>query len=66
MVYVLMWVAAGVVPFLSLTLSTKGTIIAADLVAAEVVGLLGLALVGKEAYQAMKDRLLSWRRRNEE
>ena len=62
-IYVLMWVAAAVVPFLPLTLTAKGTIISVGLVAAEVVGLLGLALVGKEAYQAMKDRLLGWRHR---
>ncbi len=61
--YVLMWVAAGVIPFLPLTLATKSMIIAADLGAAEVVAVLGLVLVGKKAYQAMKDRLLRWRRR---
>ena len=66
LIYVLMWVAAGIVPFLPLALATKGTIVAADLVAAEVVGLLGVVLVGKEAYQAAKTRLLRGRGRGRE
>ena len=66
MVYVLMWVFAGVLPFFPLGGATKGTLIAADLVVAEIVGLLGIGLVGKEAYLALKARFLRGSRRRRE
>lgn len=62
-VYVAMWIAAAAVPFMPFDVATKSTIIATDLIAAELIGLLGIALIGKEAYQAMKARLLRNRRR---
>lgn len=60
-----MWVAAGIVPFLPFDVATKGAIIAGDLIAAEVVGLLGILLIGKEAYQSLKGRMMRWRSKKE-
>lgn len=62
-VYVAMWLAAALVPFLPLDLTTKSSIIAVDLIAAEVVGLVGIILIGKEAYQAIKARFLRFGRK---
>lgn len=53
----LMWLFAAVVPFLPLEAGTKAGVIAGDLVAAEVIFLLGVACVGKETYQALKAKL---------
>lgn len=60
--WLVMWFAALFVPLLPLGLTAKGTIVAVDLIVAEVIGLLGIVLVGKEAYQAMKSRLLRRRK----
>ncbi len=60
--YPLMWLFAAVVPFLPLDIALKAAIIAGDLAAAEGVGLLGIACVGKEAYQAIKARFRLKRR----
>lgn len=54
--YPLMWIFAAVVPFLPLEVGVKTAVIAGDLAAAEVIGLLGIACVGKETYQAIKAR----------
>lgn len=61
--YPLMWVFAAVVPFLPLDMSVKAAVIAGDLVAAEVIALLGIACVGKETYQAIKARFRRTKRR---
>lgn len=55
--YPLMWLFAAVVPFLPLDVATKAALVAGDLAAAEVIFVLGVACVGKEAYQAIKARL---------
>uniref|UniRef100_UPI0040535889 transporter suffix domain-containing protein n=1 Tax=Microbacterium sp. LWH7-1.2 TaxID=3135257 RepID=UPI0040535889 len=52
-----MWLFAAVVPFLPLDVETKAGVVAGDLAAAEVIFVLGVAFVGKEAYQAIKARL---------
>lgn len=54
--YPLMWIFAAVVPFLPLSTGAKAAIVGVDLAAAEVILLLGIALVGKETYQAIKSR----------
>lgn len=61
--YPLMWLFAAVVPFLSLSVATKAAIVGGDLIAAEIVFLLGIACVGKETYLAIKAKL-RWRKRD--
>lgn len=60
--YVVMWIVAAIVPFLPLDLATKAAVVAGDLAAAEVIGLVGIACVGKETYQAIKGRFRKRRR----
>lgn len=59
--YPLMWLAAGITPFLPLAVATKAAVVAGILIAAEVVILLGIACVGKEAYLAIKARFIKKR-----
>lgn len=54
--YPLMWIFATVVPFLPLEARAKAGIVGIDLAVAEGVLLLGVACVGKKAYQAVKAR----------
>ncbi|MBF6245672.1 transporter suffix domain-containing protein [Nocardia elegans] len=54
--YPLMYLVAVIVPFLPLDVGLKAGLIAGDLAAAEVVLLIGVACVGKEAYRAIKAR----------
>lgn len=60
--YPLMWLFAVVVPFLPLEAGAKTAVIAGDLAAAEVIGLVGIACVGKETYQALRARFRRKRR----
>lgn len=60
--YPLMWLFAAVVPFLPLDVGTKAALVGGDLVAAEIVFVLGVACVGKETYLAIKAKLLKRKR----
>lgn len=60
--YPFMWLFAAVVPFLPLEVGVKAAIVGGDLVAAEIVFVLGVACVGKETYLAIKAKLLKRKR----
>ena len=57
-VYALSWVAIVVMPFLPLDGGSTAAVIGVIVVVAEVILLIAIALVGKEAYQAFKARFL--------
>lgn len=65
--YPVCWLVAAGVPFITLSLKMKAILIPSLLIGAEILFLIGAALVGKDVVMKMKDKwLLKHRRKNKE
>lgn len=65
MLYPILWVLVAIVPFISLPLAIKATVITTLIVVGEIIFLIGVALVGKEVVTKYKSKLnpKNWRRK---
>lgn len=63
--YPFLYLVIAIAPFLPLATASKGAVIAAVIGAAEVILLIAVALMGKEAYLAIKSRVRGRTRQRE-
>lgn len=62
--YPFLYLVVPIAPFLPLETAAKAAVVGAVIGAAEVVLLIAIALMGKEAYDAIRSRIRTWRRTN--
>jgi hypothetical protein len=65
-VSVLLWLAIAVIPFLGYTKAQTAGIITGLIIAGEITFYLGIFLLGKTIYNALKSRLMFWKKKSEQ